>query len=345
MCNIAGYVGSKAAAPILLDMIARQEGLGGGYYTGIATICDGVIHYAKLTGDTKRLLECTNAAQLPGNIGIIHSRSKSGGGDAWAHPFVGTHNGKEICAYVANGAPGFFADRSEKANQIAQELANTGYILHSRENISIPGYIRFDDGTYAHMSDVMCQLITKHIVNGASEPESMNTAFCEMPAEIVGLLISLAAPDRITWSRINMPMHVAFAPHGAYLATAAMEIPEDASDASLLPACTSGNVYKNRLELFPYPQAPAQVAPINAAVRHNAYAVICDILSQKEATAQELVDAIRPFFPKADCYPDAPLMYDILHGLKAEGKLSITTYRVPGSADGIDAPQFRMKLK
>ena len=32
MCNIAGYIGSKDAAPILAKMMQRQEGFGGGYY-------------------------------------------------------------------------------------------------------------------------------------------------------------------------------------------------------------------------------------------------------------------------------------------------------------------------
>lgn len=345
MCNIAGYVGTKKAAPILIDMIRRQEGLGGGYYTGIATICDGVIHYAKLTGDTKRLLEHTNARSLPGTIGIIHSRSKSGGGDEWAHPFVGIQNGKAITAYVANGAPGFFDDRKDEANRIGQMLFDEGYTMLSKEKMDVSGYTHFTDGEVAHTSDVMCQLITKHIVEGRAPAEAMNTAFCEMPSEIVGLLLSLATPDCITWSRIDMPMNVSFTSHGAYLATAAMEMPEDAGEATLLPACSGGNLFRDRLETIPYVQAPASVAPLTAGVRHSAYNAICEALSQKEATAWELVDLIRPFFVKADCLPDAPLMYDVLHSLKKEGRLCITEYHVPGSFDGIDAPQFRMKLK
>ena len=70
MCNIAGYVGSRPAAPILLDMIRNQEGLDGGFYTGIATIHEGRIYYAKLTGDLDRLLALTDAASLPGTVGI-----------------------------------------------------------------------------------------------------------------------------------------------------------------------------------------------------------------------------------------------------------------------------------
>jgi glucosamine 6-phosphate synthetase-like amidotransferase/phosphosugar isomerase protein len=41
MCNIAGYIGSKQAAPIIVEMLRKQEGWDSGYYTGIATIHDG----------------------------------------------------------------------------------------------------------------------------------------------------------------------------------------------------------------------------------------------------------------------------------------------------------------
>ncbi|NLB80278.1 MAG: hypothetical protein GX800_01355, partial [Clostridiaceae bacterium] len=52
MCNIAGYIGNKQAAPILIEMMKREEGFAGGCYTGIATLHQGRLHYTKLTGDT-----------------------------------------------------------------------------------------------------------------------------------------------------------------------------------------------------------------------------------------------------------------------------------------------------
>jgi len=81
MCNIAGYVGTKPAAPILIDMLRREEGWDSGYYTGMVTLHDGKLHHAKQTGDLALLLHATNAASLPGTIGLIHGRSPSGGGD------------------------------------------------------------------------------------------------------------------------------------------------------------------------------------------------------------------------------------------------------------------------
>ena len=103
MCNIAGYVGNRDAAPILIEMMRREEGFAGGYYTGLATLDCGVIHHRKLTGNLSDLLAKTDSESLPGKIGIIHSRSKSGGGDAFAHPFCNFRDNEATLAYVANG--------------------------------------------------------------------------------------------------------------------------------------------------------------------------------------------------------------------------------------------------
>ena len=209
MCNIAGYVGERAAAPILLDMLRREEGFDGGYYSGIATVHKGKIYYAKITGDVQRLIDNTDAASLPGNIGIVHSRSGPvSGGDEWAHPFVGCHDGAAKIAYVANGGTGFFADKNDEQNRLAESLLAAGYEFKSRIVFDGNAYRKLSDGTTAHMSDVMCQLILRNMDNGEDVISAMTDAFCEMPAEIVGLLLSVSDPNCIFWSRINQPMFV-----------------------------------------------------------------------------------------------------------------------------------------
>ena len=55
MCNIAGYIGTKKAAPILFEMIKKQEGYAGGYYAGIATVNDNKILSQKLLGSVQVL--------------------------------------------------------------------------------------------------------------------------------------------------------------------------------------------------------------------------------------------------------------------------------------------------
>jgi len=41
MCNIAGYTGRKHAAPILLEMLRKQQPYDGDMSTGVATIHKG----------------------------------------------------------------------------------------------------------------------------------------------------------------------------------------------------------------------------------------------------------------------------------------------------------------
>ena len=50
MCNIAGYVGDKNATPILLKMIQSQEGLNGGFYSGLAIHNGEGLDYRKMRG-------------------------------------------------------------------------------------------------------------------------------------------------------------------------------------------------------------------------------------------------------------------------------------------------------
>ena len=57
MCNIAGYTGSRRAAPILLEMIKKQEYIDGSLSTGIATIHEGKLYTAKVLEMPIRLLK------------------------------------------------------------------------------------------------------------------------------------------------------------------------------------------------------------------------------------------------------------------------------------------------
>lgn len=344
MCNIAGYAGTRAAAPVLMEMMRAQEGLCGGYYTGIATIHEGRLYYAKLTGDMERLDALTEAASLPGNVGIIHSRSNSGGGDEWSHPFVSRKNGQLRSAYVANGAAGCFAPRRPQANAITEELLRQGYGMDSLEREPIGNYPTLSDGSGVHMSDSMCQLISRNMDEGLAMDAAMEAAFCDMPSEIVGLLISLADPEGIAYARINMPMMLAFADHGAYLASSAMGIPADAREAIALAPCTAGMVYKDRYTAKPFAACPCQVAPVTARVRKQAYDAICQALSQGKQTIGPLQDVVEPLFDPADCVPVTLVVYDVLLALRQEGRLHSEINRLPGAREDLTAPKISFYL-
>ena len=89
MCNLAGYAGNRQAAPILLEMLRKQQAYNGGKSTGIATIHEGKIHMRKVVGNVDDLIRNTDALELPGTIGIAHSRpSGKPGLEEYAQPFL-----------------------------------------------------------------------------------------------------------------------------------------------------------------------------------------------------------------------------------------------------------------
>ncbi len=102
MCGIVGYVGSKQAAPILLDGLSKLE-YRGYDSAGICVASDGVFTVSKTKGRLAALAEQTgNGARLRGTAGIGHTRWATHGApsDANSHPHLST-DGK-ICV-VHNG--------------------------------------------------------------------------------------------------------------------------------------------------------------------------------------------------------------------------------------------------
>lgn len=344
MCNIAGYVGERHAAPILIEMIKREEGFAGGFYTGIATLHEGQIHYRKLIGDTDRLVALTDAASLPGTVGFIHSRSKSGGDDRWAHPFVCERNGEVVSAYVANGSTGFFSACRKMADSLADELNADGYVMHSRGE-RVGGYPTLSDGTCVHMSDLMAQLIRRHMDVGKDSISAMEAAFHEMPGEIVGLLLTLSSPESITWSRINMPMFVGFSAHGAYMASSSLAFPPDAGKEILLPPMSSGRIYADRYTVVPYREDVCSMSRIDDRITSEAYHIISDLLKSDAQPFSVLYKAITHLFGDCACNDSEPLAYHILQALASENRLHIDIVRVAGVMDGVTAPKSLFSLK
>ena len=343
MCNIAGYVGNRDAAPILIEMMRREEGFAGGYYTGLATLDCGVIHHRKLTGNLSDLLAKTDSESLPGKIGIIHSRSKSGGGDVFAHPFCNFRDNEATLAYVANGGANFFSDRFDECTEIAASLWRDGYTFTSVQDEEIPCYPKLPDGKTVHMSDLMAQLIARYQDRGAAPDDAINSAYCEMPGEIVGLLLSPKSPESIAWSRINMPMFVAFAPHGAYLASSPEAFPEDAENIKLLPAMCGGEVFSDRITEKPYKTPPCGIAEITDGVYKTARALLREHISGEAKNMITGIDSIKPAFPKADIIPRDALYYQLVHDMRDE--LEFSEIMLEGAFPGLLAPKKYIKLK
>ena len=346
MCNMAGYVGRKRAAEVLIDMMRREEGFAGGYYTGIATINGGNISAEKCIGDLDRLLSTTAAALLSGNVGIMHSRSKGGGNGEWGHPFFGYSEEDRKIAYIANGGMGYFKSGEAERIAIANSLYKAGYELRSRmqrpkQNAAHP---RLFDGYDVHVSDVMCQLIYKNLRDGSNAVDAIERAYCEMPGEIAGLLVLPEVDNAIVWARISMPIFLAFASHGVYVASTPLAFPDDAGEPILLPANSCGLIYADTYTVKRFDAPPAKVASIDASAHLKAFECISERLREGEKIFADLYKDIDELFEPAEVYPREPMAYEIIYALERQGKLSCRIDRVDGVLKELDAPRIRMRL-
>ena len=330
MCNLAGYVGDEAAAPILLDMLARQEGFAGGYYSGIATIHEGKLYYEKAIGDVATLIKQTDAKNLPGTVGIIHSRSKSGGDVEWGHPFIDC-TGR--MAYVANGAAGYFATRRD-ADAVLRRLADDGHVFRSKASGAVGNYPTLADGSGVHVSEAVCCLIESHVTSGLDPARAMRKAFQEFPSEIVGLIVHEEMPENVIASRINQPLMIGHTNGATYMATTALAFP-DADMQWLMPMPVNATAIIGREEIRILPMDPLAGPVTKAMPWKEGYETILDLLADGEPKSfGTLTRATRPLWPEDEVPQRDMMAYEILRDLHLRGLIDFTAAEKPGVLPG-----------
>ncbi|MGI5819502.1 MAG: hypothetical protein ACOX9R_15540 [Armatimonadota bacterium] len=339
MCNIAGYVGTERAAPILLDLIERQEGLAGGYYTGIATIHEGTLHWRKVVGDCARLREATDADDLPGTIGLAHSRSNSGGDWLWSHPFVSCN---DRVAYIANGSRGYFEERVDNS-EAARQLEADGHAYTAVADRQIGRYPSLDGGRSVHMSDVMAHAIEANLDAGREPQDAIRQAFLDLPAEIVGLFVTPTHPAHIFATRYTMPMCVTVDERGAFIASSPTGFDPRPDWWTWVPPFSVATVSASGLQLGPF-DCPEGPLPDDIS-RANARAAILDALEGRDGEYMgALLDAVKVHSGREELVVRYDPAYEVLFELLAEGSVRQQTDRLAGATEGLTAPKFRFIL-
>lgn len=341
MCVIAGYIGNENAAPILLEMLRREEGLDAGFYTGLATLHGGKLHYRKVVGDIQTLLAQTDALELPGTIGIAHSRTPSGGGREWAHPFT---DAAEQLAYVANGAPGRYV-ATTNLSKIGSSLLQKGAQFKSAQNEKTGASPVLSDGSSVHISDVLCQLITDNCKAQETSAQGLLQAMIETyetaPGEIVGLCMHAQQPDTIVIARHNQPMQIGRTADGAMvLATTTMAFPEVEWQMRMPPLAGAichrdGSVqvapfrdHSRLLPLGPFPSADAVMQRVEKSFQEK-----------NPCTMPDLAKAIDSLWPENCLRERSIVVYELLAALQREGKISLSQKRIPGMFDQGTVPR------
>ncbi len=132
MCGIIGYIGSRAAVPILLDGLRRLE-YRGYDSAGVATIANGRIELRKRIGRIANLAELVRENPPAGTIGISHTRWATHGGvtDANAHPHTDQSGRLVICH---NGV-------IENYATLREELTREGHVFHSQTDTEVLAHL------------------------------------------------------------------------------------------------------------------------------------------------------------------------------------------------------------
>lgn len=208
MCGIVGYTGSSAAAPVLLDGLAKLE-YRGYDSAGIAVMQDGALQVVRRKGKVAELAHTAEHFELTGTCGIGHTRWATHGrpSEANAHPHVSC-NGD--LAVVHNGIIENFAE-------LREELESRGHVLKSETDTEVLAHLI--EEAYAATLDLLT---------------SVRRA-CERLNGSYGLAVTCAQePGVIVVTRQDSPIIVGHGPDGSYVASDAIAVIEATRDVVVL---------------------------------------------------------------------------------------------------------------
>jgi glucosamine--fructose-6-phosphate aminotransferase (isomerizing) len=179
MCGIIGYVGKRQAAAILLDGLKRLE-YRGYDSAGIATISDR-LHVKKDKGKIEEIDRKLNFADMPGTLGIGHTRWATHGEPSQrnAHPHV-DNVGK--IAVVHNGI-------IENYEDLRHFLRSHGYDFYSDTD-----------------TEVIPNLIDYFMRQGQDFGEAVRSAVGRLKGSYALGIVSVDEPDKLIAVRKESPL-------------------------------------------------------------------------------------------------------------------------------------------
>lgn len=210
MCGIVGYIGYRAAQPIILKGLQRLEYRG--YDSAGIALFDGArIRLSKTKGKVSDLQEKINSDQnTVGNIGIGHTRWATHGvpNDTNAHPHYSNSGDLVI---IHNGI-------IENYASIKKELSKRGYTFHSDTD-----------------TEVLVNLIEDVQKNGGYKlGKAVQIALNQVVGAYAIAVMDIKKPNEIVAARLGSPLAIGVGENEYFVASDASPFIEYTNDAIYL---------------------------------------------------------------------------------------------------------------
>ena len=348
MCIIAGYSGNKPAAPILAEMMRKEEYIDGALSTGIATIHEGKLYYRKVTGDLETLLRETDALDLPGTTGIMHSRT----GNkcvAHAHPFI-SNDGN--IALITNGTTGEVRGTEifNDMNEIVRGFFEKGYEFKTA--LDLTDEEKQTDKTLlpngqSYMSTEAYLFMIEEALKGVDEKDlrdaladATRNAIDTLPRNFVTMNVHAKVPDTITIGNIARPVTVGFSEGETFLASVPLALPEraQANPVVHIPPTSISRVTPKGVEILSTYLKNCRVEQIDYRIASDMMEFLEEKLVGAEENPISVYDVLfgdkdwsdtwsKPYIdskyagPRGYLKPYASLFYDALYAYHKQGRL------------------------
>ena len=325
MCNIAGYIGERNAAPVLLEMLRRQQDFDGGVCAGIATIHEGRLYYRKVVGDVDDIIKHTDALYLPGNIGIAHTRP--GGSPATychAHPFI---TPDETMAAVTNGTG--IGNPASRVQELAEMLEDAGYKFRGEAFLN-DGKGNLRNGASTSGAEIRANAVHYYYNQGMSMTAAMAKVDSFIYKDGVLEMLNVATPDRIYVLRTTRPAATLKTDDGMYIATTRFAFPDGLrGEYRQLPILYPCEIFKNEIKVSGDKMDCEEISEVTPEVLEDGYNRIVGMLKGKADAPLYFDDLeltiareMRDIFPgNHTLFQHARLVYDVLWRLTEEGRL------------------------
>ncbi|MFA6929711.1 MAG: hypothetical protein WCT05_05245 [Lentisphaeria bacterium] len=317
MCVWTGYIGPRKAAAESLGMLQRIEGIWSGFYTGLAVLGgDGKLRHAKTTGYSRYWLEQFRLADFPGQIGLAHSRTDSGGDARWGHPFVSSDG---QLALIAQGSQGIFGGERGTVEAIGNRLLSAGCSFSSAVPKINGRHPVLADGSEVHSSDVHAEAVA-YAYSQSRDHQQALAAHADLPSEAVYVSLFQDCPDTLWLANVNQRCLIGYAPGEVFLASSALAFPERVTHVEELPGNVIASVQVSGLRILqslsaryqPIEEPPSGLEkPFLAYLAEHPWSLLAHIVDQ----------AIKPCYPFSNLGRRATAGHRLLEKLVRDGQI------------------------